>query len=222
MSQPTCFSVMGERCSGTKHLINLIILNFNLTYDIAFRGKHFYGFADYSKNSDNKLYIGIVRDPTQWIGSFFKEKHQVCPENRDDLTKFVTNEWWSYYDNKEGHYDYHYGKEIMEDRNMHTNNRYKNLFELRMVKAKYLLDEMPNKVKYFILLRYEDILTKPYETFMQISRLINIPLPAKDVIGCDPSYIPNIYTLPSDILDIIDKNLDKDTEKRLGYTQYSN
>lgn len=215
-NKPTNFTILGERCTGTKYLIKLIEANFGLPLTWDFGWKHWYGFADYSHNSDKTLFIGLVRDPIQWIGSFFKEKHHVCPENRDNLIQFLTNEWWSYYDDNKEHGE-KYGKEIMEDRHIYTGQRYKNLFEHRAVKSKFLLDEMPKKVKYYILIRYEDILKKPYETFTKISQLINIPLKANNILGHDPHYVPNNYTLPQEGLHLIAKHLDKDTEKRLGY-----
>ena len=49
------------------------------------------------------------------------------------------------------------GEEIMEDRNMITQERYKNIFELRKVKIDYFLHTMKQKAKHFLLLRYEDL-----------------------------------------------------------------
>jgi len=214
--KPTRFTILGERCSGTKYLMKLIELNFGLPVTWDYGWKHFFGFADYSKDSDQTLFIGIVRGPIQWMGSLFREKHHVCQENRDTYQHFLLNEWWSYFDSEKDHGQM-YGKEIMEDRNIHTHERYKNLFELRSVKSKFLLDEMPNKVKYYILIRYEDILKNPLETMQKISQLTGLPLPSNHIKGHDPRYVPHHYKLSPEISVIVDQNLDKTTENRLGY-----
>ena len=48
------------------------------------------------------------------------------------------------------------GEEKMEDRNMFTKERYKNIFELRYMKNKFLIEDMKKKVNNYIFLRYED------------------------------------------------------------------
>jgi len=46
----------------------------------------------------------------------------------------------------------------MEDRNIFTKERYKNIFELRYTKLKYMTEVLPQKVKHCIFIRYEDLL----------------------------------------------------------------
>lgn len=46
----------------------------------------------------------------------------------------------------------------MEDRNIYTKKRYKNIFELRHTKNKFLVEDMPKLVKNYLLITYDDLL----------------------------------------------------------------
>lgn len=50
------------------------------------------------------------------------------------------------------------GNDIMVDRNIETGERYKNIYELRLVKNKYLVEKMPNLVKNYCLITYVDLI----------------------------------------------------------------
>jgi hypothetical protein len=89
-----------------------------------------------------------------WINSFYREKHHLplsYERNMSDeekLNKFLNKEFWSF----------DKGQEIMQDRNIYTKERYKNIFELRNTKIKWMLEDLPNKVKNYIFIRYEDLI----------------------------------------------------------------
>jgi hypothetical protein len=70
------YTIYGERCSGTNYLENLIDKNFDIKITWEFGWKHFFGFNDNQlKNSDDTLFICIVRNPVDWINSFYRELH---------------------------------------------------------------------------------------------------------------------------------------------------
>ena len=83
---------------------------------------------------DDVLFIGIVRNPYDWLGSFKRQPHHVAPELTKSWESFLLSEFWST----------HNGNELMDDRNYETKNRYKNIFELREQKNKYLLYQCLN------------------------------------------------------------------------------
>ena len=56
----------------------------------------------------------------------------------------------------------------MNDRNIYTGNRYKNIFELRHTKIKWMLEDLPNKVKNCIFIRYEDLINDFDNTLLKI------------------------------------------------------
>ena len=113
-------TVYGERCSGTNYLCELLLTNF----DVKIVWKHFFGFNDLS-NSDDVLFIGIVRNLA------YRDKHHLPKELTESIDTFLNDTFYSVCGSD--------GKEIMADRNMETNERYKNIFELRHIKNKFLV-----------------------------------------------------------------------------------
>jgi len=166
------YTIYGERCSGTNYLENIININFdvNITWDYGW--KHFFGFNDEAlKDSDDVLFICIVRNLPDWINSFYREKHHLPLKYKTNMSEeakideFLNKEFWSFHDNK-GNRDTK--KEHMCDRNIYTGNRYKNIFELRHTKIKWMLKDLPNKVKNCIFIRYEDLINDFNNTLLKI------------------------------------------------------
>jgi len=143
------FTILGERCSGTNYLEELITDNFNIQITWDYGWKHFFGFYDFkqSEEENETLFIGIVRSPIEWIDSFFLSQHHI-PNKPKPLYNFLFDEFYSVDDNK---------KIINKDLNYITKQKYKNIFELRFLKNYYLLRIMPTKVKHFILINYENL-----------------------------------------------------------------
>lgn len=168
------FTIFGERCSGTHFLQHAIQSNFHIQY---VKGeKHFFGNKEFrdaidrvsqsneltlfeskmfefdSIDQDELLVFAIVRDPVEWIDSFYKKPHHVPPENRTSYEHFISCEFYSIYED-----GLKIKQEIMEDRHWKTKNRYQNIFELRNSKGKYMLEEMPKKYVHYYLIKYEDL-----------------------------------------------------------------
>jgi len=180
------YTIYGERCSGTNYLENIININFDVSITWEFGHKHFFGFQDDKlKNSDDTLFICIVRNLPDWINSFYRTKHHLPLKYKNNMSEeekldeFLNKEFWSFYDN-EGNRDT--SKEIMIDRNIYTGKRYKNIFELRHTKIKWMLEDLPNKVKNCIFIRHEDLINDFDKTLLKIKdkglevKNINFPL----------------------------------------------
>ena len=72
------FTIYGERCSGTNYLQNLVNDNFEIELTWEYGWKHFFGFQDDTlKNSDDTLFLCIVRNPVDWMNSFFRNPHHL-------------------------------------------------------------------------------------------------------------------------------------------------
>jgi len=69
-------TIYGERCSGTNYLEELLLLNFDVETVWDYGWKHFFGFNDLT-NSDDTLFIGIIRNLEDWINSLYREKHHL-------------------------------------------------------------------------------------------------------------------------------------------------
>jgi hypothetical protein len=191
MTQIRYFTILGERCSGTHFLQHAILSNFaGLSY---LKGeKHFFGNKEFRDEQgcdpetlslhekqmleidgvspDELLVLSIVRDPVEWVDSFYKRKHHVPVPNREPVQRFLTCEFYSVYE--EGPKK---GLEIMEDRNWRTKQRYRNLFELRAEKNAYLREEIPKRVKHHWFLRYEDLRDHYQTTLERIEREFGLP-----------------------------------------------
>tara|TARA_Y100000741_G_scaffold269241_1_gene209457 strand:- start:1331 stop:1996 length:666 start_codon:yes stop_codon:yes gene_type:complete len=144
------FTILGERCSGTNYLENLILLNFDVKLTWEYGWKHYFGFNDYT-NSDDTLFICIVRNYNDYLDSFFRNpapSGSPLKKYFKTIDSFINSEWLSYEFQK---------KIIKEDLNIYTHKPYKNILELRHIKLKYLIETFPKKVKNCILIKYEDL-----------------------------------------------------------------
>jgi len=166
-------TIYGERCSGTNYLENLLLLNFDIEIVWSYGWKHFFGFNDLS-NTDDVLFIGIIRNLTDWTNSLYREKHHLPLELTININTYLNNTFYSIDANN---------NEIMNDRNIETNKRYKNIFELRHIKNKFLIEKMPTLVKNYCLITYDDlvnnfviIMTKLKNYNLKIKNNIKFPL----------------------------------------------
>lgn len=167
------YTICGERCSGTNYLEDLMNINFDITRTWKYGRKHFFGFQDdLLKNSDDTLFICIVRNLPDWINSFYREKHHLPLRYKKNISEeemldeFLNKEFYSINDDE---YNYkNYDKELLIDRHIYTGERYKNIFELRHIKIKWMLEDLPNKVKNYIFIKYEDLINNFDETLYKI------------------------------------------------------
>ena len=159
------FTILGERCSGTNYLYNLITKNFDISYTKEYGDKHFSIFNQTNYiDSNNVLFIGIIRDAYSWVNSLYEKPWHISPECLTSKFDFLNNEFYSRNPitiNNE-RFDFtidletrtllkNIGKRNIHDYNIFTNKKFKNIFECRNVKTRYLVDLMPSKVKNYVL-----------------------------------------------------------------------
>jgi hypothetical protein len=213
------FTIYGERCSGTNFLMHSLEDNFDIKFTAEYAWKHFFGHYDFDtlseENNNETLFIGIIRNPIDWINSFSKNMHHIPVENKLNIRTFLFNTFYSVYSNN---------KEIIEDRNIITKKRYNNIFELRKVKNNFLINDMKNKVKNYILIRYEDLRDR-YDTVLNfLHQKFNLVKKNDNYVKIDtykgnnnhPFYVKPI-TLSKRIIGKIKENIDIEQESSLGY-----
>lgn len=161
----TQVTIFGERCSGTNYLEELIVTNFDVQIVSPYCHKHFFGFNEYT-NSEDVLCIGIIRNITDWVNSLYREKHHLPKSLTENVDTFLKNEMYSI--------DLH-GTEIMEDRNIETKERYKNIFELRHIKNRFLIETAPKLLKHYLRITYDELLVDFTGVMNQIKNC-NIPV----------------------------------------------
>jgi hypothetical protein len=191
---PAHFTILGERCTGTHFLQYAVVNNFPGIQYIKGE-KHFFGNREFRENDSSPpengslheiqmrqvdripphelAVIMIVRDPVEWVDSFYKRKHHVPPEIRNSIHSFLNTEFYSIYEEPPKK-----GAEILEDRDWRTKERYRNLFALRAGKHAYMLEEVPKRFPHSILIKYEDLRDHYEETLSRI----------RDRFGWKPRY----------------------------------
>jgi len=142
------YTIYGERCSGTNYLEQLMLHNFDIEVTWEYGWKHFFGFNDLS-NTEDVLFIGIIRNLCDWVNSLYRKKHHLKPELTKDVDSFLNNTFYSV--DKENN-------EYMTDRHIQTKKRYKNIFELRHIKNNFLLETMPKLVKNYCIITYDNLI----------------------------------------------------------------
>lgn len=151
-------TIYGERCSGTNYLEQLLITNFNVEIVWDYGWKHFFGFNDLS-NSDNVLFIGIIRNLPDWINSFYRTPHHLPSRLKKNVDAFLNDEFFSILDD---------GQLNELDVHIETKEIYKNIFEMRHVKNKFLIETMPTLVKHYKLITYDNLLNDFDNTMNQL------------------------------------------------------
>lgn len=201
------FSIMSERNSGSHFLKFALLFNFDIKFVDG--NKHWFG---HSPLMDNTIYLSIIRHPVDWVDSLFKSLHHIPPENRKDIHSFLNNEWYSIYEEGEK-----IKKEIMEDRNMITKERYKNIFELRKIKNEYMMNHS-YVIKYEDLRdNYEETLNKICETY-RLKRKESRWVPVPKIKGTyNELYKKKPIVITKEIQQYIREKIDLEQEKKIGY-----
>jgi hypothetical protein len=131
--------------------------------------------------SDDTLFIGIVRNAYDWFNCLYAYKHhlpeQMCHNTHDFLTKrphpLINTK----------------GIPLKNNFHIYKKRPYHNLFELRKVKNHFLLYDMPTMVKHYILIPHEDLIYD-FDNTMNLLRLKGLPI-KKDIIF--PKKIDSYY-----------------------------
>ena len=216
------FTIFGERCSGTNFLEKSIIENFEIDITWKYGWKHFFGHHNFTNDNeeDETLFICIIRDPIDWINSLLIDKHHMPKENIKDINTFLFNTFYSVK-------NIDTNEEILEDRNMITKQRYKNIFELRKVKNDFLIIKLPKLVKNYVIIKYEDLRDNFYNVMYYLQINFNL-IKKNDVFfksikyyngwkESDKYYEKKDIKLNDFIINILINNLDVHQENILNY-----
>jgi len=206
------YVIYGERCSGTNYLEELITKNFYVNHTDEYGHKHFFGFNDIS-NSDDTLFIYIVRNPFSWLNSLLLTQHHLKKTN--NIYHFLNN-----YNIEE----FNWNGQNIKDKNIYTNDNYKNLFELRHTKLKFLIEDLPKKVKNYIFIKHEDLLYN-FKNTMNLLKDCGLIVKTEmfplnsDILGKDKSkkFKNNTKDIISKEIILNNPYFEKLNEKKLGY-----
>ena len=160
--------------------------------------------------------------------SFYETPHQQPLKRTKDFFTFITSEFYS---------EDPPSKELGTDRNMNTGIRYKDIFEMRAVKNKFLFSIIPSLTPNSYFMRYEDLKTNSQKIFAEISSKFNLVSKFPEFIIEPKRVLPpqigiefplsddppheNYVVEDAEAKDVIKSRLDFDVEELVGYDRES-
>jgi hypothetical protein len=180
--------------------------------------KHFFGFHDdllVSENSKNTLFIGIVRNPYDWIMAMYKMPHHLRPHRAPGWNRFDGLEDFLTASDLTSQYKDPAINHSNIDNNPYTLNGYNNIFDLRSVKLDYLYNKMPTMVENYVLIKYEEFSSNTEGFIENISK--NYQLPVLSMIHNSRNI--SQYNIESKHKEYINTHLNWSIENLCGYTQ---
>lgn len=222
-------SIMGERCSGTNYFRALLKENFPSCQICDEPHKHFHPWVDLSdfniikktketidlnfiEEGSNRLFILIVRNPYDWIRSFYKTPHHVSDKMLGKgFYHFISQEW-----------EVHKYKKI-DSWNPYKERSFKNVFEMRKYKILNFL-QIGMLVDHFLVVQYEKVRDFP-EIFIDfVSNYYNLKnasifKPISSYKGTSKkTFVPKDYrSFRDDEFDFINQSIDWETEGLIDY-----
>lgn len=239
MARKEYIQIYGERNSGTNYLHFLLEENIkNIKVGYKYGWKH--GFAKIENVAkgpvDKELVFAVFKDPYSWIVSMHGKPHHAPQLYKTPVSQFIRSEWACYeganYDSRDLVKDpIQPDQEMLFERNPENGERFENVIALRTAKMKRLF-ELKEKIPNVSLFRYEDFLFKPRIKICEIAGKERLRLkgPVKISMGYfgknpDKKFDRKDYydnkeyfkKFTQDDLDYINKFLDPEMEKALGY-----
>src|SRR5210317_12422 len=166
----THYQIYGERSSGTNILDCSLNQNFDAinvfseikcVTDRIFRKyghKHWFGNNLDLSDTDNTLFICILRNPIDWLKSLFRKPRCLYDSMTESPESFLYGKVESscyIYSEMKPIDGFLTNKEV----NPETGLKYNNIFELRHEKIKWMIEDLPKLVKNHIIIRYEDLIS---------------------------------------------------------------
>jgi hypothetical protein len=226
-------TVISEKCSGSHYVEQLMVSNFHLQIE-PFIHRHYppwYSLPaeDYLddprhyhfKNTDDHLFIILVRNPYDWIRSLHKKSTLSKKLSGLTFSQFIRTPWElndsSYMQNLRRIFP-------KVDLNPLDGSHFKNSLEMRTAKILNML-MIRNRANNVYVLNYEIARDYPHEVLVEIERFFHlvfreefIPIMRYKGIDEEPIYVPKKYApINKEDLKFINCQLDEEVERSIGY-----
>jgi len=227
------FQIYGERRSGTNFVARTIARNSNLKRWSSYGWKH--ALPYYPVLPKCCLFVVVVRDPFDWVRSFYAGSFEVDPAIADlPFSDFIRAEWEGSYTGFKDQWGYR-GFEVKDrfargepnflDRHPIDGRRFRNVLEMRSVKLAGHLSLLSRGLN-AVAIRYEDFRIRPEAILREIGRQFSLIIPpgfrpTENPVGPSSDNRQAAKTAPISPADraFILAGLDQDLERRCGYLQ---
>lgn len=134
------FTIFAERHSGTNFLEKCIKNSFGIPVTWKYGWKHFWTHHNKTiPDSQNTLFIGMVRNPYSWIPAMYKKPYHIILK-KTTLLNFMNCKIIS-----------------VGEKGRVLEQEYNDIFNLRETKDQHLLNIMPNICENYLLLNFENL-----------------------------------------------------------------
>ena len=225
--------LMGERCSGTTYVQGLLLNNFPSQHLVASK-KHFLPWFNLTafnipkkskeaeeldflgKLTDSCLLVLVVRDPYDWLRSFYSHPWHVNGDKmlHKGFLNFLQHEWRA--SDKKTYYS-------VDHWNPYHQRRFRNVLELRKYKTLNYL-QIGILAKNFLVVRYEDVAKNPQDFIRFVSENFNMQSADRfaNVLTYKNENKKNYRPAKYDPFQVeeflfVNKGIDWNTERLIGY-----
>jgi hypothetical protein len=216
------YVLYGERHSGTKFLSNIFNKIFNLPLSEGYGHKHFFGFIPNETIYDAKttLFVGIIRNPYDWVAAMNSLPHHT-PSHLIPIYDHLLDEWYSigqYYRvfDKKAYTIDKSTKEIIEDKDFKSKQRYSNILAMRNQKMDYLINILPLLACNYVLISYESLISNIGLYINAVSTSYKLNVNNKNIKYSYINQAPK-RILSRETEQIITNNLNWNIENQIGY-----
>lgn len=224
--------ILGERCSGTNYLDNLIQINYNIIPTYEFSNKHFFTQERIPTDRDDLLVLMIVRNPYDWLRSLHTTPHHIYDHdsNFSNFIRKIIISKEKYY-NILGSDDPHIINNKAYLRKDYTGEDYidieffQSVIDMRTYKMKLML-EIKKSIKHAEIISYDDLVNN-VNILDDIAKKYNIPLNHETIVNTSEYKHDGIGTVFSKKkyfainncdLTYLNNKLDWNLENQFGFT----
>ena len=221
------FQVFGERRSGTNFAEQLFERNLTAKRVDSYGWKH--GVPAMPFIQHDGLIVVVIREAFDWLGSLHNRPFAASHGDLE-FSEFLRREWYEKY--RPGHFGHkdRFGKiakgpEVANqvDRHPITGKRFRNVLELRTVKAQAFLGFV-NRECNAVVLRYSDLSKRPGEVVTAVAETFGMALKTPEVKPVErvgPKGFSEKRLRKEDLsaedIAFVQENLDRDFELEMGF-----
>ena len=177
IAPPKRLQILGERCSGTNFVTELLRRNLGLELTETVGFKHW--FVDRRPVPDDVLVVVVERDAHDWLRSLHRKPWHAHPSLHGlSVAEFARAEWHCVWDDARfgiGPDDPRWGTEMMHERDPRSGRRFANPLAMRRAKHANWRAVLARAI-HGAWLRYDEVASDPHATLGKIATACGLEL----------------------------------------------